>query len=97
MPQRTEFAAVSFRSAPVGCFVGRTPGAYEPLGELATWHTRAPAQHQQRAFGPSQQPPGATGLLNGGLVANKFSPRRPFLYLILGHYYVTTREGICPI
>ena len=38
MPQRTEFAAVGFRSAPVGCIVGSTPGAYEPLGEFATWY-----------------------------------------------------------
>lgn len=36
MPQRRGTETDSFRFLPVGCIVGSTHGAYEPLGEFAT-------------------------------------------------------------
>lgn len=79
MPQRTRTEADSFRLLPVGCLVGRTPGAYEPLGELATWHTRAPPQRQQRGYAPPWQPFRATRLLNGAAVSEQVQVCRSFV------------------
>ena len=79
MPQRRRTEVDSFRLLPVGSIVGSTPGAYEPLGEFATWHSRAPPQRQTRGYAPSWQPFRATRRLNGAAVSEQVQVCRSFV------------------
>lgn len=79
MPQRTGTEVDSFRLLPVGSIVGSTPGAYEPLGEFVTWHSRAPPQRQTRGYAPSWQPFRDTRRLNGAAVSEQVQVCRSFV------------------